>query len=478
MNILSRAAARPAASRPQRLVIAADSVAADRSDANEVLSGWGQHLGDLVGGTTDVFNRAGDSCTTHWFFRNRLASALEKLAEEDLFLIGFGVCEQAMTRPDLYLTPEEFRAYLCMYVDVLRERGIVPVLVTQVARHVFGPDGTLAAVAGDYSAHTRQVAAERGVAPLNLQRMSADLFARQGAEYARGYFRWFDVGQHPGCPDGIIDTLHLNRRGARAVAQLAADGLHALGLLPAAPRQAVRPLTGPRPPVLSTEQCRQQWRTWSRTPSGHPAPEVVTPVQGVVGHPSLRFTGLAARGSSYVLSLRDDQVLGAAGVGPDGSWKWHHLVNWAAGKHGVTVAALSAQGCSAPARVAFAVRAKVPPASSFPTRGPSTGLLRCSGERPGPESTPWPRSARGAGSDMPNWPTRSGGSAYRTTGCLDITPSPSSPTAAAASRNRPACPSRSWPFRRTIGCGGRLGSGSPARRAATAATSSARSHGA
>ncbi|MFI6645645.1 GDSL-type esterase/lipase family protein [Streptomyces sp. NPDC050504] len=342
------------------VVVAADSVAATRGEANEVLSGWGQHLGDALGGAVDVVNTASDSCTARWYFRNRLPGVLDRLSPGDVFLIGFGVCDQALTRPDLYLTPEEFRAHLHAYVDVLTARGVVPVLTTQVARHVFDEHDELRAVAGDYSVHTRRVAAERGVPLLDLQRSTSRLFDACGPELARGYFRWYDAGEHPACPDGIVDTLHLNRNGAQAVAYLAARGLRRLGVLPASvPPPADRPAP-PRTVRWSRNVLAARWPKWEAGPEVHPAPVVETPTGVRPAPPAPRFTGTAGPGVERVLFLVDGAVLGSTGVAADGRWCWRGVRGWAQGRHTVEAVAVSDRGRSRPAQVRFRVRFAVP----------------------------------------------------------------------------------------------------------------------
>ncbi|WP_414170570.1 hypothetical protein ACMATS_37410 [Streptoverticillium reticulum] len=360
--------------RRRKLVIASDSVATERSESNEIVSGWGQHLDDLVGASLEVVNTASDSCTTHWYFRNRLPMILNSLTDGDIFLVGFGVCEQAMVRPDLYRTPEEFKAYLGLYIDVLQARGVIPVLVTQAARHIFDAGGSLQPVANDYSVYTRAVAAERGVALIDLQRKSAELFSELGAEKARGYFRWFDVGEHPQCPEGIIDTLHLNQRGARAVAWLVAQDLSNLGLAPGGIPDAgpvpVEPWTRP----ARIEDCVAQWPDWSQSPVAFTAPDIYSPTEDATGHPTLKFRGNASPGVSWVLFLEGDEVIGTARVGADGRWIWRRQVCWSAGQHEVGVVAISNRGRSKTAHVRFSVRSRVPsPVVTVPKPGSLNG---------------------------------------------------------------------------------------------------------
>ncbi|MEV7415856.1 GDSL-type esterase/lipase family protein [Streptomyces sp. NPDC089919] len=372
MSILRRVTPGRYAARRRRLVIAADSVAAGRRAGNEVLSGWGQHLGELVGEGVEVVNTASDSCTTHWYFRNRLPAVLEASAPGDIFLIGFGVCEQAMARPDLYRTPREFRAYLNLYVDVLRDRDLTPVLATQVARHLFDPDGAVRQPVGGYSEHTRRVAADRGVALLDLEVLTTGLLAGCGPERARGYYRWFDAGYCEDHPDGIIDTLHLNRQGARAVARLAVDGLYELGLVSRAADVSQRPFPEPMARPLAAPEGRP-----SRDPVPPvrlPPPVVLTPRGGGSGHPTQRFTGTAEPGTGHVLLTQGDAFLGVAGVGATGRWQWRRTVTWEEGHHEVSVVAVSPRGRSAPAPLRFEVVARVPaPEVSAPQAGSLNG---------------------------------------------------------------------------------------------------------
>lgn len=373
MSILRRVTPRHGVpQRRRKLVIAADSVAASRRSDSEVLSGWGQHLDGLIEDGVDVVNTASDSCTTHWYFRNRLPTVLESLAPGDLFLIGFGVCEQAVARPDLHRTPYEFEAYLNLYVDTLHERCITPVLVTQTSRHLFDSGGIPKPPVGSYSECTRRVAAEREVALLDLERLTAGLLAGWGPDRARGFFRWFDAGQHYDVPDGIIDTLHLNRQGAQAVAQLVADELHALELVAPATRQASPSLPPPIPvyPYAASDASPG----WQSFPISQEPPVVLDPRKGLPAHPTLRFTGTASPGTTHVLLCVNDTVVGAAGVGLSGTWQWRRTVVWPDGEHELEVVAVSDAGRSAPAKVCFRVEGHVPtPKVVVPAAGSLNG---------------------------------------------------------------------------------------------------------
>ncbi|MEU2874662.1 hypothetical protein ABZ769_36700 [Streptomyces olivoreticuli] len=361
----------------RRIYIAGDSVAQTRKESNELLSGWGQHLEDFIDPDIEVVNRARDGANARWFFEHRMPLLMDGMGPGDLFLIAFGVVDQAIVRPDLYHTPEEFRAYLHLYADVVQESGAQAVLVTQPARHIFSPEGRLKLPGGDYSGVVRDVAAERGLPLLDLQGASAELLQELGPDQARGYFRWVDAGEHHQRPAGIIDTLHYNRAGARAVGQCAVRELQRAGLLAAhqVSKKVRAALPAPRQAAVDLAAVRDGWAaTWSQLAVGEELLVVTSPRSGLYGHATTRLTGKAPSWVSQVLVFEGDQLIGATGVGAQGEWLWRPLVNWTDGDHRIALVGVSDSAVTPMTGLEFHSRSVVdPPVIMAPESGSWSG---------------------------------------------------------------------------------------------------------
>ncbi|MFI6645922.1 GDSL-type esterase/lipase family protein [Streptomyces sp. NPDC050504] len=342
------------------LVVAGDSVAAERPGSRTALAGWGQYLGEHLGAGTQVVNTSKDSFTAAHYFTHRLPTVLDGMRPGDVFLFCFGVCDQAIARPDLYATPEEYTAYAHLYVDQLRERSLTPVFVTQPSRHIFGPSGALDTASGDYSPHLRRVAADRNCVLVDLQQSTRDLFGRMGPERARGYFRWFEAGEKPQeQPRGIVDTLHFNPQGARAVAQLAARELSRAGLSVRA--EAAGDVPPPRAMPWDAGRARRRLAEAPDEPRTAAAPVVLAPADGAAVAPTPRLRGTAPAKAGQVVFLSGGEVLGATPVADDGSWLWRRPTAWPVGTHRVEVVAIGPSGRSLPGAVRFEVAPPLPP---------------------------------------------------------------------------------------------------------------------
>ncbi|WP_223774476.1 GDSL-type esterase/lipase family protein [Streptomyces sp. 135] len=358
--------------RAQRIFIVGDSVAATRAEDNEVLSGWGQHLEGMLP-QMDVINDSRDSATARWYFVHRLPLVLDEAEPDDIFILALGVCDQAIARPDLYATPTEYRAWLGLILDQLEAASVKAVLATQPSRHLFDWEGTLSTPAGEYSPHVRALAAERGLPLLDLQRLTGRELEAAGPESARGFYRWFDPGEHPQLQHGIIDTLHFNRWGARMVAACAARGLRDLGLVEHVAGDAEAAGTFYRR-AASNHDAVAQWPMWIARPTNMQGLRVTSPEQDGRTGASVRLRGTAPRDAIVVAITLQDSVLGYTYVGEDSSWQWRHTTTWPDGKHTLHAVAIGERGRSTLLPVHFTVEADVaPPQVVRPAYGSRNG---------------------------------------------------------------------------------------------------------
>jgi lysophospholipase L1-like esterase len=209
-------AARAHASRT--LHIAGDSTAAQKYADAAPETGWGMALPFFVRKGMPVVNHAVNGRSSKSFVdEGRLEVILGEIRPGDLLLVQFGHNDEKKEDPSRYTEPwSTYQQYLRMYVDGARDRGARPVLATSVERRRFDAAGTAQPSHGEYPAAVRALAAEEGVALLDVQALSLALWQRLGVEATKTYFNWTATEQ---------DNTHFNPPGAIEVARIVAREL-------------------------------------------------------------------------------------------------------------------------------------------------------------------------------------------------------------------------------------------------------------
>lgn len=200
-----------------------DSTMADKDlSGGNPERGWGQRLKALV--SVPVHNYARNGLSTKSFISKGLWEQVEReMQPGDYLFIQFGHNDEKVQKEGVGTTIEEYKANLRMFAETARRKGATPVLCTPIVRRKFGPDGKLVDTHGEYPGAVREVARELGVLLLDMERITRDYIEALGDEPSRGLFMWIEPGTVPAHHAGQQDDTHLNVRGGRAIAQLAAD---------------------------------------------------------------------------------------------------------------------------------------------------------------------------------------------------------------------------------------------------------------
>ncbi|MFF5157217.1 rhamnogalacturonan acetylesterase [Streptomyces sp. NPDC000348] len=225
------------------LYIAGDSTAAQKYADAAPETGWGMALPFLLHPHLTVTNHAVNGRSSKSFVdEGRLEAILSSVRPGDFLLVQFAHNDEKTADPTRHTEPwSTYQEYLRRYVDGARARGARPVLATAVERRRFDADGRAVPSHGEYPAAMRALAAEEGVALLDVQALSLALWQELGAEETKKYFNWTATEQ---------DNTHFNPPGAIAVARLVARELLRTRVL--APRD-VRRLDAELP---------EAWITW------------------------------------------------------------------------------------------------------------------------------------------------------------------------------------------------------------------------
>lgn len=203
------------------LFIAGDSTVTDQSAvypyAPEVsYGGWGQMLPAFLKGDAAVSNHAHSGLTTESFREEGHYEILaEAIGPGDLCLFQFGHNDQKLK----HLTAEGgYRRNLVRYIEEIREKGAVPLLVTPLARNSWkGNDGTYNDLLAEYAKEVLGIGEAMAVPVLDLHGKSMAFIREQGLEASKPWF-------YPS------DFTHTNDCGAWKMAGLLWEELLMAGL--------------------------------------------------------------------------------------------------------------------------------------------------------------------------------------------------------------------------------------------------------
>ncbi|MFG6086958.1 GDSL-type esterase/lipase family protein [Stenotrophomonas indicatrix] len=210
--LLSSTAAHAA---PVRVFIAGDSTAAKYGPDRAPQAGWGQMLQSYLDpARIEVRNHAkGGRSTRSFIDEGRLDAIAAELRRGDVLLIQFGHNDAKFEDRTRYTDPDsDYPRMLMRYVQVARDHGATPVLVTPVARLLYD-FGSLLDTHARYTLAMQQLAAREHVALIDLNDRSTRWIRALGEQGARPYFLFVPE-------QNKADGTHFSAAGATAVACL------------------------------------------------------------------------------------------------------------------------------------------------------------------------------------------------------------------------------------------------------------------
>lgn len=195
--------------------------------------GWGQVFHEFFNDKVTIRNyaRSGRSSMSY-ITEGHLMKIANEIKEGDYLLIQFGHNDEKADDLTRYTEPwTTYQQYLTQYVEVAREKGAIPVLLTPVNRNKFDGMGNLVPTHGDYPAAMIDLAEKLDVPLIDMTEKSKELFESLGPERTKKeIFLHLDKGEHPNYPDGVKDDTHFKDTGAREIAKLIAEGIRELQL--------------------------------------------------------------------------------------------------------------------------------------------------------------------------------------------------------------------------------------------------------
>jgi len=200
------------------IFLAGDSTVCDQYE--EPYTGWGQVLPCFFDERVTVSNHAFSGRTAISFIKEkRLEDILAVIKPNDYLFMQFGHNDQ---KPGAFYADAfgKYKEVLKIYIDKIREKGAIPVLVNSLARRRFNENGKVINTLEDYPEAMRELAKEEGVTLLELNKLSEKLLNKLGIEKSKDIFLHIKPGVLKEYPDGIIDDTHLSEYGAIKIAEI------------------------------------------------------------------------------------------------------------------------------------------------------------------------------------------------------------------------------------------------------------------
>jgi len=196
---------------PIKIVLVGDSTVTDAA-------GWGKGFAIQMKPEATVVNCARGGASSKSY--TDLGLWKKALAEKpDYVLIQFGHNDQPGKGPERETDPATtYPERLRAFIDEARAAGAKPILVTSLARRVFGEDGKLLKDLEPYAVAARKVAREKEVPLIDLHTRSKALIEKLGE---KGSAAWAPEGKKV---NGVVtpDRTHVNDEGSLVIGRIVA----------------------------------------------------------------------------------------------------------------------------------------------------------------------------------------------------------------------------------------------------------------
>ena len=187
------------------------------------------HIYDTPGATIE--NRSiGARSARSFINEGKWDMLLARTAPGDFCFIQWGHNDATAVRPNRYVAPADFAWWLRKYTRSCRARGVVPVLVTPIARrNCDNAGGTFVASFGKYADVMIALGKEENVPVIDLCGLSVAYLNEIGPEESKLIYLWTAPGAYPDSAyaGGVSDNTHLQEYGATRYAQLVAKAIAA-----------------------------------------------------------------------------------------------------------------------------------------------------------------------------------------------------------------------------------------------------------
>lgn len=167
-----------------------------------------------------------------YYNEGRIQDALKAMNSGDVMLIQFAHNDANKSKPERYLTTDEYKQMLLeQYLQPARDKGVRPVLVSAIAMRDFDDDGNCRISFPEYRQAMIELAQAERIDFIDLGKLTADYNTMIGPEACKSVYLWLPPKAFEAFSDGSCDDAHLQYNGAFAYAGLVVGELKRLGVI-------------------------------------------------------------------------------------------------------------------------------------------------------------------------------------------------------------------------------------------------------
>lgn len=200
------------------IFLAGNSTVVDQD--REPWASWGQMLPSFLEPSKVVVANYAESgeALNSFVSSRRLEKVLSMMKAGDYLFVEFGHNDQKQKGEGVgpFTT---YKKSLQFFINEVRKKGGIPVLVTSMHRRNFDSTGHIVNTLGDYPEAVRQTAKEENVALIDLNAMSKTLYESWGEAASVKAFVHYPANTFANQKEALKDNTHFNTYGAYEIAR-------------------------------------------------------------------------------------------------------------------------------------------------------------------------------------------------------------------------------------------------------------------
>lgn len=216
------------ADKKPTIFLVGDSTMANQPTDDNPQRGWGQLFPNYFTNEVEIQNHAVNGRSTKSFINeHRWDTVMSRLKAGDFVLIQFGHNDQKEEDTNRY-TPAHglYKDNLTRFVNDVRSKGAIPILVTSVMRRKFGADRKFIDQLGDYPVVVKEVGVMLKVPVIDLHQSSEALIIKEGVEGSRRFFMNIPPDHFKNYKGKEEDNTHFTEYGAASMASLVCQAIN------------------------------------------------------------------------------------------------------------------------------------------------------------------------------------------------------------------------------------------------------------
>ena len=188
--------------------------------------GWPQVFPTFVKREIELVNVAKNGRSTKSFIDEMRLDFIENLIQKDDFLfIEFGHNDEKIQDPSRYTEANTtYKQNLLKMINVARNKGAYPLLLTPVARRKF-IDGRCVETHEDYRKAMIELANDENVPLIDIDKMLMEYNTALGDEKSKMLYMNFEENVYPLHPESSNDDTHLRYDGGFVISKFVAEEL-------------------------------------------------------------------------------------------------------------------------------------------------------------------------------------------------------------------------------------------------------------